>query len=304
MKQLDPGCPAALHHRSGRFVIRSMTQADLEAITIPWMRDAGWNPGLHDAVPFLAADSEGFLLGELDGQPIGCVSGVRYDDTFAFLGCYLVLAGHRGQGYGLALHEAARARLQGCVQGGDGVLGNVPLYQRIGRVLAYRNARFEGVRPANLSCPAPVQPLHQVPWREVLELDRTCFPAPRSRFLQEWIRQPGTRALALRRDGPPDPEDPPLRGFGVIRPCHRGWKVGPLFALGEATAGDLLDALLATIPEGDPYYLDIPGPNAAAAHLVQQRNLKEVFATARMYTGPAPSLRLDRIFGITSFELG
>ncbi len=29
-----------------------------------------------------------------------------------------------------------------------------------------------------------------------------------------------------------------------------------------------------------------------------------MFETARMYTGTAPELPLDRMFGITSFELG
>jgi hypothetical protein len=29
-----------------------------------------------------------------------------------------------------------------------------------------------------------------------------------------------------------------------------------------------------------------------------------VFETARMYTGPIPPLRLDRVFGVTTFELG
>ncbi len=32
--------------------------------------------------------------------------------------------------------------------------------------------------------------------------------------------------------------------------------------------------------------------------------LSPVFETARMYTGPAPAIALDRIFGVTSFELG
>jgi hypothetical protein len=29
-----------------------------------------------------------------------------------------------------------------------------------------------------------------------------------------------------------------------------------------------------------------------------------VFETARMYTGAIPSLRLARVFGVTTFELG
>jgi hypothetical protein len=29
-----------------------------------------------------------------------------------------------------------------------------------------------------------------------------------------------------------------------------------------------------------------------------------VFETARMYTGPMPPLRLERVFGVTTLELG
>ena len=143
MRVLDPSSPAARDLASGRFRIRTATVADLAAVTVPWMAEAGWNPGLHDAETFHAADPEGFLVGELDGEPIATVSGVRYSDDFAFLGCYIVREAFRGRGYGLAIHEAARRRLEGCVQGGDGVLENVAVYERIGRVLAYRNARYE-----------------------------------------------------------------------------------------------------------------------------------------------------------------
>ena len=143
MRVLDPSSPAARDLASGRFRIRTATVADLAAVTVPWMAEAGWNPGLHDAETFHAADPEGFLVGELDGEPIATVSGVRYSDDFAFLGCYIVREAFRGQGYGLAIHEAARRRLEGCVQGGDGVLENVTVYEGIGRVLAYRNARYE-----------------------------------------------------------------------------------------------------------------------------------------------------------------
>ncbi len=38
--------------------------------------------------------------------------------------------------------------------------------------------------------------------------------------------------------------------------------------------------------------------------LVQELGLTQRFETARMYKGPAPALPLERIFGITTFELG
>ena len=51
-------------------------------------------------------------------------------------------------------------------------------------------------------------------------------------------------------------------------------------------------------------FLDVPVPNAAAVHLARSLDLSPVFETARMYKGPAPALRLDRLYGITTFELG
>jgi len=51
-------------------------------------------------------------------------------------------------------------------------------------------------------------------------------------------------------------------------------------------------------------YLDVPEPNAEALALVGDRGMGKVFETARMYRGPAPRLELDRVFGVTTFELG
>jgi ribosomal protein S18 acetylase RimI-like enzyme len=300
MKQLDPTSDAARDLASGRFVIRTMDVTDMRRVPIPWMRDAGWNPGLHDAETFLTADADGFLIGELDGQAIACVSAVRYDDHFGFMGCYIVDAAFRGRGYGMAVHEAGRRHLAGCVQGGDGVLENVAKYERIGRVLAYRNARREGIRPQGLIRDARVVPLESVPWSGVFGLDCECFPAARERFLRAWTRQPDAVSLAV-----PDPAAANrVLGYGVIRPCFRGWKIGPLFARNAEVAEILFTSLLASIPAGAPFWLDVAEPNAAATGLADRFGMKEVFATARMYTGPAPQLRLDLVFGITTFELG
>ena len=70
MKSLDSQSPAARHLAEGRYVLRNLDAAGLTACPIPWMREAGWNPGLRDAETFITADPLGFLVGELDGQPI------------------------------------------------------------------------------------------------------------------------------------------------------------------------------------------------------------------------------------------
>jgi len=50
--------------------------------------------------------------------------------------------------------------------------------------------------------------------------------------------------------------------------------------------------------------LDVPQPNTDGLALIARRATTQVFATARMYTGPAPAIALDRVLGVTTFELG
>lgn len=75
-----------------------------------------------------------------------------------------------------------------------------------------------------------------------------------------------------------------LAGYGVIRKCRRGYKIGPLFADREEIAETLFLALTGRIP-GEEFFLDIPEPNAAAGLLVRRHNMQSVFETARMYSG-------------------
>ena len=121
------------------------------------------------------------------------------------------------------------------------------------------------------------------------------FPAPRTAFLRAWIGSPDHVGRAVMCDGR-------LAGWGVIRPCRQGRKIGPLVADDRATAELVLSALLAG--GGGEIFLDVPGINLDAIALVQDLGLAPVFETARMYTGAIPPLRLERVFGVTTFELG
>jgi hypothetical protein len=273
--------------------IRPMSQADL-AIAIGWAAAEGWNPGLADAGPFRAEDPDGFLMGWLGDQPVASISVVRYGAGYGFLGFYIVVPEHRGQGHGLALWRAGMARLEGRVVGLDGVVGQQANYARSGYVLAHRNIRFGGVVTAE----APDDPRLCMPGDldAVTRFDRAFFPAPREHFLRAWLTQPGHVVRALVEDGA-------VIGYGVLRPCREGSKIGPLFAASEADADLLFRALAASAPPG-PVFLDPPEPNAAALRLAERHGLVPSFETARMYRGPAPELPLKRTFGITSFELG
>jgi len=138
--------------------------------------------------------------------------------------------------------------------------------------------------------------LRDVPPDLVAASDRNVFPAPRAAFLRAWIDAPGHVGRALLRAGR-------LAAWGVIRPCRRGHKIGPLVAEDPAAAETVLAALLAAAGGGE-IFLDVPSCNSDAVALAHSLGLAPVFETARMYTGAIPPLQREKIFGVTSFELG
>lgn len=278
------------------FVITTMTREELD-IGVEWAAREGWNPGIHDADCFYAADPEGFLLGRLDGEPVGCISVVKYGTSFAFLGLYIVAPAFRHQGYGLRLWQAGMKSLAGRTVGLDGVVEQQRNYARSGFALAYRNIRHEG----RGGCPAPdrrcVVDLASLPFGEIEAYDRSFFPEPRTAFLQRWVAQADRHAVGYIEDGA-------LAGYAVLRPCRTGYKFGPLFADTEAMAEVLFTELASRVGESDPIFLDTPEANPAAVALAKRQGMTPCFETARMYAGPAPELSVDRTYGVTTFELG
>jgi hypothetical protein len=95
-----------------------------------------------------------------------------------------------------------------------------------------------------------------------------------------------------------------LAGWGLVRRCREGHKIGPLVADRPPVASALYAALCASVPAGEAVYLDVPLPNGEAVALVRAQGLQAVFETARMYAGPAPACEMQRVYGITTFELG
>jgi len=273
-------------------------RADEIPLAVDWAAAEGWNPGLADAACFATVDPEGFLVAERDGEPVGTISVVNYDERFAFLGFYIVRPNQRGQGTGWRLWQQAIGHAGSRTLGLDGVLAQQDNYRRSGFVLAHRNIRYGGCAPRSTPSGVTGQPidLRDVPFEAVERSDRTVFPAARALFLQAWISAPGHRGRAIV-------EGARLRGWGVIRPCRVGYKVAPLVADDAAIAGALFDDLVCAIP-GEPVFIDVPEPNAAGVELASWRGLRPVFETARMYKGPPPDVALDATYGITSFELG
>jgi hypothetical protein len=276
----------------------SIRPLSLDEMRMPldWAAAEGWNPGLHDAPPFHASDPQGFLAAFVGDDPAACISVVRSGAGFGFLGFYICRPDMRGKGIGWTLWRAGMSHLSGRTVGLDGVLAQQENYRKSGFALAHRNVRYSGVPVIAPKADAEIQPITAGSAENVMVYDRPFHPDDRRAFLKLWLRMPESHALACIEDGA-------MQGYGVIRRCRQGWKIGPLFAETPVVAERLFAALAARVP-GETIVLDPPEPNAAAVALATRYGLSPVFETARMYRGPAPDLPLPRIFGITTFELG
>jgi GNAT superfamily N-acetyltransferase len=264
-------------------------------VAISWADAEGWNPGLDDAERFLAADPDSFLATERDGEIVATVSCALYGDSYAFIGFYIVRSDLRGRGIGSPLFERALGRAGGRVVGLDGVLAQQASYERRGFVLAHRNVRWRtmggGERPDDLV------ELSSVPFERLLAFDSSVFGSQRERFLRAWMDRPAGHALACLDGGR-------VAGYGVLRPCHVGAKIGPLFADDPDVAEALVAGLLAAAGPRTEVFMDMPGANPRAGDLRAGRAMEPSFETARMYLNGRPPEDVQRVFGVTTFEFG
>lgn len=275
----------------------SVGSADDALRMAQWAGDEGWNPGKTDIHAFFATDPGGFLVGRLDGEPVTCISVVKYGQGLGFLGFYIARPAVRGKGYGIRNWQAGMARLAGRNVGLDGVVAQQANYRRSGFHNAWNNIRYEGPPPV-ATPPAGVSLLdaRSIPFDRLAAYDRRFFPEARDSFLASWISLPARAAMVAVRDGR-------LAGFAVMRACQAASRVGPLFVDSPDIAAALVSAL-ARETGATAIAIDIPDINKPAVALAEKAGLKPSFETARMYTAASPDIDHAGLYGVTSLELG
>lgn len=277
------------------YTVRTMTRQDLDT-AVSWAAKEGWNPGLHDADPFYQTDPNGFFMGYLDNQPIASLSAVSYGNNFGFMGFYITAPEHRNQGYGIQVWSKAMEYLKDHNVGLDGVVAQQENYKKSGFTLACRNIRYEGKGSTDKQTYEGIVEASGALYDQIQAYDDHIFPVPRPQFLQNWMKQPESLTVASVNNGT-------LQGYGMIRRCQTGYKVGPLFADNADTAEKLFLRLQQFAGDA-PVFFDTPEVNPAAVRLAEKYAMKPMFETARMYTKKAPNVPLSKVFGVTTFELG
>jgi Acetyltransferase (GNAT) domain len=172
------------------------------------------------------------------------------------------------------------------------------------REATYRQAGFKAayhhIRHVHHSMPSDCAsdeaiPLMNIPLAAIAIYDAELFPASRPQFLEPWIRLSGA-AYGVMEHGR-------LVGYGVLRPCLQGFKIGPLVAETLESADIVFRALIRHVG-GQPVFIDIPDVNSSLPVLVERYRLQPVFTCVRMYWGSEPTLDVECIFGVTTLELG
>ena len=280
------------------YVIGAMTRPEAEVLG-EWAAAEQWNPGLSDIPLAYDYDPEAFIALRKGDVMVGGGSILSYGGAAGFMGLFILRADLRRQGLGAVLWHERLRRLRARLAPDapismDGVYDMAPFYARGGFRLLYRDVRYQGVVSATLH-PDTV-PLAQLPFEQIDAYDRPVFGVPRTAFLRAWLTQPGGQGVAVLRGDA-------LKGYGFLRPCRQGYKLGPVFADDAAVADALLQSLFAQAG-GQQVQLDVPEPHAAAVALADRYGLQPVFACARMVHGDPLPVAPGKIFGVTSFEFG
>lgn len=279
---------------SSRLLVSRATREDWRTVE-QWIEHQGWDPGISDADQFYAQDPDGFFVGRLDDQIVSSIAIVNYDDSFAYLGHYLVRSDLRGRGFGMATWRAALGHAGSRTIGLESGEEHLQKYRRAGFTDAYRTRHFAGhVRPSRMA--DGVVPAAQYDPAAIGAYDALAFPADRTQFVAGWIGAPGHRAFVRVLDGQ-------LTGYGVIRAALSGYRIGPLVANGRADAEALLDSLTVGVGDAEVSF-EAPEPYDEMRDLAEARGLVAGYETVRMYTRPIPSVSASRNYAIASFELG
>jgi hypothetical protein len=222
---------------------------------------------------------------------------VSYGGRYCFVGFYICRPEFRGKGHGLALWRAALSGIGSPVVGLDGVVAQIPNYQRSGFAVAHANHRHTAELAFDTPHDRRLRYVDAALMPAILAFDAGHFPAPREAFLRSWLLGDVTRsAYAIVEDGK-------ITGYGAIRDAATGRRIGPLFASRPADA-DLLFRALVALGRRGPVFIDMPEPNRDARALADRYGMTPMFETARMYRGPQPRLPLGRVYGVSSLELG
>lgn len=281
-----------------KVTINNMTISNIR-MALSWAEKEKWNPGKHEAQALYSADPKGYFILKENNNPVATLAAVRYNQNYGFLGLYMVKKEYRGRGYGIQLWNSAFEHIKDCsCIGLNAVLNQVNNYQKFGFNTYAINTRWAGIpnsKQIDFSVSTTLNSL--ISAEEICNYDQSILPINRKSFLKKWLIMPNASVLAAVVDGN-------IQGYGVISKCFEGYKVAPLYANNFAVAKEVFAGLSKLVGKGKSIQLDTIDSNPHATELAKNFGLFKTSTTVQMYRGETPQIDNEKIYGLTSLEIG
>lgn len=240
----------------------------------------GW-PHRREDWEFALSLGQGFTL-SIEDEVVGVGLWWGFGATHATLGTIIVAPGQQGQGIGKLLTEQLIAATEGRTLGLIATPQGEPLYARYGFIAIDEIRQHQGEWP-ELAAPVlaaneVMRPAAASDLPLLAQLDHEATGLPRAPVLEALLAR--GHAILIERNGAP-------AGFGFLRRHGRGWLIGPVAALDDAAACNLIAALLAA-RRGNFVRIDVPARSGLGAWL-SECGLPLVASGVVMERGAAPA---------------
>lgn len=279
-------------------VFREMVPEDIPA-GLRLCRASRWNQTARDWAQFLELAPQGARVAVRDGQVIGTVATVPYQDRFGWIGMVLVDPAARGRGVGTQLLHKGLEALVGirCARL-DATPAGHALYLKLGFQDEYGLARMQ--RAPGAAAPPQQNRVRYMGAGDlpaVQTLDRQVFGADRSGMLEWLFAGASEYAHVIEEEGV-------LRGYSLGRHGFDFEHLGPVVAQDHGQAEQLTAACLAAAP-GRPLILDSARHSKEWLRWLESEGFLEQRPFMRMFLGENrhPGLP-ERQFAILGPEFG
>lgn len=295
-----------------RFSIRSAKSADEVNQAMKWATEEGWNVGKHDGQTYYEAFKEGCKLLMLDDKtPIGAIFLAAYGKNFVFIGLYILEKNYRGNGLGKVLWQHAMKEIESFNAALYAVPEQIDRYKKSGFNFSYNvnrwNIKTKGSKQLDIKDENTTQidSKDENLLTQISEYDARMFPKPRFNLIKLLLKANATIGFVIRNKQQ-------IEGYGIIRECQRGYRLGPLYANTLESAKNVTERLLKSIDKENQIVI-VDSPSEKENHHIKY--FHEYFssepdkpsntqAMSKDTMPPEVGNNLDKLYGACSLELG
>lgn len=244
-------------------------QAGLDALVL----QSGWNQTPQDWAIF-SREGTVCVVRDAQGRIVASGAVLPHGPQIAWISMILVAPDLRGRGLGRAvfLHCLTLVKAAGRTACLDATPDGQRIYSQFGFVPVYGLTRWQRAAQPSAAPAARSTQLHDT--KALAALDAQALGAPRHALLADFLARPD--AACVRSS----------EGFAIVRRGRIAHQIGPLLALNEAGAAELMTRAVQDL--AGPVFMDVPDERALLARQLRDAGFTPQRSFMRMVLGDQP----------------